>query len=168
MYASYQKRVVSYFIDIYIGQIIHIAIVLGTAPFVDNIYIAQFLGYLAIVIWTLIDFPILQSSHWQASIGQKLLKIKVTDIHGKRLSFWRASYRISIFTFFIWGIFIYFFSPNKQCLHDFLSDSLVIKNSDSVINIFGSLHSIRYGIIILYALCGILPLLIFVKFAFFN
>jgi uncharacterized RDD family membrane protein YckC len=38
-------------------------------------------------------FAIMESSSYQATFGKQLLEIKVTDMDGNRISFWRATLR---------------------------------------------------------------------------
>ena len=151
MYISYQKRICSCVIDIFLSQIILQGSIIILAPLIDNLYLVQFLSSLFLVVWTIFNFPFLQSSKWKGTIGQKILQIEVIDIQGNRLSFWRACYRGCLLTFCPWGAFMYFFSPQKQCLHDFLSDTLVVTPKTTTSNI-RSLYPIKYSIIIIFFL----------------
>lgn len=168
MYASYQRRIFSYLIDATLGQVILHGIVALLAPFIDSLYSVQLIGYSALIIWTIFDFPFLQSSRWQASLGQKLLGIKIVDIKGERLSFWRACYRWSLFSFCAWGSFMYFFSPQKQGLHDFLCGSIVTTKGEGIPPIHRPLRQIKYSIIILAAVFLFAPLILWLKIALFN
>lgn len=72
----------------------------------------------------------LTSSEWQATVGKRVLRIVVTDIHGRRITFARASGRhfakyISAFLLFA-GYIIAAFSAKKQALHDMIADTLVV------------------------------------------
>lgn len=73
---------------------------------------------------------ILESSQWQATIGKKLVKIKVTDESGNRISFGRATVRyfasyISAILFCA-GYIMCAFTSKKQCLHDIIASTLVL------------------------------------------
>jgi len=168
MYASYQRRILSYLIDGILGQVILRGTMVLLAPFIDSLYSVQLIGYSAFIVWTIFDFPFLQSSSWQASLGQKLLGVKTVDMRGKRLSFWRACYRESLSSFCPWGAFMYFFSPQKQCLHDFLCDSIVVKNGEDIPNVYRPLRQIKYSIIILAAILLFAPAVLLLKVALFN
>ena len=169
MYISYQKRIFSFIIDLVLGKIILIGTLFLLAPLIDSLYLSNLLSYTIFTLWTIFNFPFLQSSRWQASVGQKLLRIKVLDVHGNTLSFWRACYRDSLLLFCPWGAFMYFFSPDKQCLHDFLCDSLVVKQRQIVQSIHCPLHQIKYSIIIIAALVLFaLPLILWGRLAFLN
>lgn len=169
MYASYQKRIFSFIIDIVLGKAVLIGTLFLLAPLIDSLHLVKLLSYTVFTLWTIFNFPFLQSSRWQASIGQKLLRIKVLDVQGNTLSFWRACYRESLLLFCPWGAFMYFFSPNKQCLHDFLCDSLVIKSKQPVPGIHRPLRQIKYSIIIIATLVlFVLPLVLWGRLAFLN
>ena len=73
----------------------------------------------------------LESSVWQATLGKKVLGLKVTDLAGNRVTFARASGRffgmlVSSFTLGI-GFLMAGFTARKQALHDILAGCLVIK-----------------------------------------
>lgn len=74
---------------------------------------------------------LLTSSHWQATLGKRALRIVVTDENGGRISFARASGR----HFAKWvsgmllgiGYLMQPFTPKKQALHDMIAGTLVVK-----------------------------------------
>lgn len=168
MYASYQKRIFSFIIDIALGKAILVGTLLLLAPVIDSLYLAQLLSYTVFTIWTIFNFQLLQSSRWQASVGQRLLGIKVLDVCGNTLSFWRACYRGSLLLFCPWGAFMYFFSPQKQCLYDFLCDSIVVENGKDIPNVHRPLRQIKYSIIIIAAILLFAPLVLWLKVALFS
>jgi uncharacterized RDD family membrane protein YckC len=66
----------------------------------------------------------------EATFGKIAMGLKVTDVHGGRISFWRAIGRelakiISSQTFCI-GFIIAGFSERKQALHDVIARTLVV------------------------------------------
>jgi uncharacterized RDD family membrane protein YckC len=70
------------------------------------------------------------SSSWQATIGKKLMKIKVVDLNGHRISFGQAIGRylskiVSCLTFCI-GYMMAGWTEKKQALHDKIAGTLVI------------------------------------------
>ena len=88
-----------------------------------------------------------QSGRSKATFGQKSVGIMVVDVRtGRRISFGQASGRffanfINLMTFSL-GYFMFFFNDKRQCLHDFLSYSIVVShhivedssdNNDSII-----------------------------------
>lgn len=72
----------------------------------------------------------LESSASQATLGKRLLGIKVVDMEGRRLSFGRALGRwfaaaLSYITFYI-GFLMAAFTERKQALHDFIASTQVV------------------------------------------
>ena len=73
-----------------------------------------------------------ESSAWQATPGKKILKLKVTDVDGHRISFARASGRhfgkfISTFSVLV-GFAMAGFTERKQALHDKMAGCLVVRS----------------------------------------
>lgn len=71
-----------------------------------------------------------ESSYWQATPGKRLLRIYVTDLHGRRVSFARALLRTlakQISAPFFLGYFPAAFTARKQALHDLLASCLVLR-----------------------------------------
>lgn len=71
-----------------------------------------------------------ESSSWQATLGKRLLGIKVTDLDGQRIGFGRALARwlaasLSYLTFYI-GFLMAALTDRKQALHDFIASTLVV------------------------------------------
>jgi len=74
---------------------------------------------------------VLHSSVWQATLGKKLLGMKVVDYAGNRISFGRATGRyfagfLSVLLLFI-GLIMVAFTKQKQALHDKLASTLVVR-----------------------------------------
>lgn len=75
----------------------------------------------------------LESSPHQATVGKLVLGIKVTDLEGRRISFWRATGRqfgkyLSALILGI-GFAMAGFTQRKQALHDKLANCLVVDKS---------------------------------------
>ena len=71
---------------------------------------------------------LLTSSEWQATLGKKMLNLRVTDEAGNRISFARASGRhfakfLSSFLFI--GFIMAAFTDRKRALHDIIAGTLV-------------------------------------------
>ncbi|MDB5089109.1 MAG: putative rane protein YckC, family [Mucilaginibacter sp.] len=80
----------------------------------------------------LIYHVIMECSAKQATYGKQILKIKVGDMQGYRISPGRATGRnlaklFSVLTFFI-GYLFSFFNKQQQCLHDMIAGTLVMKD----------------------------------------
>jgi uncharacterized RDD family membrane protein YckC len=76
-------------------------------------------------------FSVMESSPWQATLGKRALGLRVTDLHGARLSFGRATARyfaklVSGLTLMI-GYVMAAFTAKKQALHDQLVGTLVLR-----------------------------------------
>lgn len=80
-----------------------------------------------------------QSGKDQCTVGQKALGIKTLSLDGSKISFGQATGRffgnfLNIFTFFI-GFIMFFFNDKNQCLHDFLSGCIVVKEIERTFKI---------------------------------
>ncbi len=76
-------------------------------------------------------FAVFEASRKQATLGKLAVGIKVTDLHGNRIGFARASGRyfakyISVTTIGI-GYLMAAFTKRKQGLHDMMAGCLVIR-----------------------------------------
>jgi uncharacterized RDD family membrane protein YckC len=92
---------------------------------VASAFIAVFLGQ-----W--LYFALMESSSKQATVGKNILRIRVTDMSGNRISFGRASARyfakyISSFTLLV-GYLMAGFTQKNQALHDIIAETLVLRN----------------------------------------
>lgn len=76
-------------------------------------------------------FAGLHASKWQATIGKKLLGLKVIGLKGNRVSFWRALGRYLAMAFLsgilLIGYIIAAFTEKKQSLHDLIAGTIVVK-----------------------------------------
>lgn len=75
---------------------------------------------------------ITECSAKQGTFGKQVLKIKVCDMQGERISFARSAGRnsakiFSVMTLFI-GYLFSFFNKQQQCLHDMIAGTLVMKD----------------------------------------
>ena len=76
-------------------------------------------------------FAVMESSKYQGTLGKLALGLRVTDLDGKKITFWRASLRF-FFKFFSRlllgvGFLMMLFTKKRQCLHDFLASAIVVK-----------------------------------------
>jgi uncharacterized RDD family membrane protein YckC len=91
-----------------------------------------FLGTMAVCIFiSLFYYSLLHSSKWQATIGKKLLGLKVEDLKGNKLSFWRSLGRYIVSSLLsgilLIGFILAAFTEKKQALHDLIVGSIVVK-----------------------------------------
>ena len=153
--ASLWKRAIAFAIDI----AIIILLILLLIPFVNWVlqlpieYSLTFQGgtsvkmtdyvnenfYKLVLIYSLAKLSIVvpyfvfsESSRWQATVGKKLLKIKVGDSKGRRISVGKAFLRLFgraiSGQLLLIGYLMAFFTKRKQALHDFLAGTFVFEN----------------------------------------
>jgi len=139
-YAGFWIRVLAYLIDCLVMMAVScpLGILLGVgvgATGADaNSDSSTLTNGLSNVISILIGWlycSLLESSSWQATVGKKVLGLKVTDLNGNRISFARATGRyfaqiLSGMICFI-GFIMVAFTEKKQGLHDMLASTLVVK-----------------------------------------
>ncbi len=84
----------------------------------------------AFVIWWIYT-AILNSSVWQGTVGKKILKLKIVNKSGERISFIRANVRfIAEFlsaVLLALGFFLAALNKKKRSLHDFIAGTFVIR-----------------------------------------
>jgi len=86
----------------------------------------QYISSILNLVFFIVYFSILESSASQASIGKKLLGIKVCDENYQRISFSTALGR-TISKLIPAGVFFILFTERKQGLHDKICKTLVVK-----------------------------------------
>ncbi len=129
-YAGFWIRLVALCIDgIIIGAIVSLFFKgIGQPPVTTELFsVSQIVTLLVGYIY----FAALQSSPWQATVGKRLLGLRVTDARGQRLGFGRATGRyfakiISAAIVYI-GFIMAGFTAKKQGLHDMIAGTLVLK-----------------------------------------
>jgi uncharacterized RDD family membrane protein YckC len=70
------------------------------------------------------------SSPWQATPGKRLLGLKVADLNGLPISFWRAFGRVAakfLSSILLIGYIMAFFTKDKRALHDLMAGTIVIE-----------------------------------------
>lgn len=134
-YASPWKRLLAFLIDVIamLGIYMVLGMILSLSLFFPVIRALPMIGFwlygsLFFVSW--IYFAVFESSSWQATIGKHVLGLKVTDLTGQRISFWRATARyflkfLSRLILYI-GVLMAFFTKRKQALHDKFSSTLIL------------------------------------------
>jgi len=84
----------------------------------------------AMVAW--LYWALMESSAWQATLGKRMLGLRVTDLAGRRISLARASGRyfgklVSALTLGL-GFVMAGLTEKKQALHDMMAGCLVVRN----------------------------------------
>jgi uncharacterized RDD family membrane protein YckC len=101
------------------------------AAFLGFGFIFGFIGIITLVSW--FYYALSESSSWQATLGKKMLNLKVTDMTGQPISFGRASGRffariITKLIPFGVGYILAGFTEKKQAIHDMIANCLVLRN----------------------------------------
>jgi uncharacterized RDD family membrane protein YckC len=105
------------------------------SPYADDLEFAQRVaGWLTYAELIVLGWPysaLLESSSWQATIGKRVLKLRVTDEVGRKITFGRANARygaklISAAIFGL-GFLMAALSERRQALHDKLTRTRVVK-----------------------------------------
>lgn len=95
----------------------------------------DFIFYITLLVIPWLWYTVAESSVWQASLGKKILGLKVTDKRGGRISLARANGRywskiLSTLIFMV-GYLMVAFTEKKQGLHDKIAGTLVVKAIDT-------------------------------------
>jgi uncharacterized RDD family membrane protein YckC len=96
----------------------------------DDQYITTLKIQFVTLIFSFIYEAIFLSGAWMATPGKRLLGIKVTNMVGQPISFWRGVGRSAsklVSSIFFIGYIMAAFTKNKQALHDLMAGTLVIK-----------------------------------------
>lgn len=77
-------------------------------------------------------YAFMESSREQATLGKKALGLRVTDLDGKQISFWRATGRyfgkiVSTLILLI-GYLMVIWTRRKQALHDMMAGTLILRS----------------------------------------
>ena len=134
-FASFDQRLLASVLDWFMLYGIFIVITFITVLFITEkeTRIATAVGILSVVPFISGIYHIMmESSARQATFGKQILKIKVVDMRGRRISIGCALGRnfckiFSTMTFFI-GYLLPFFDKKRQCLHDMMAGTLVIQD----------------------------------------
>ena len=141
-YARFWARGMAWFIDSLVLSIIGAAIQLISSPLMSvlggslagtssaaTLAFVVPLGILTLGHW--LYFAVQESSAAQATLGKRAVGLKVTDLAGRRISFWLATARyfakfISALVLFL-GYVMAAFTAHHQALHDMMVGTLVVR-----------------------------------------
>ena len=134
--AGFWKRFAAIFIDSFILAGIAFILMFLIGFFVGGMLsepetVAKFanFGMLLNVVLIWLYFALQESSEQQATFGKRILGIYVTGKDGSRLSFAQATIRYFskyLSSILMIGFIMAAFTKNKQGLHDFIADTLVV------------------------------------------
>jgi uncharacterized RDD family membrane protein YckC len=118
LYANFWDRAGAYIIDLLI-------------LILPSLFVNYIVGFFGSIIISWLYFSIMESSEQQATVGKKAMGLVVADMHGKKLSFARATGRhlAKIFAGLLlgFGYIMVIFTEKKQGLHDLIAECIVIK-----------------------------------------
>jgi uncharacterized RDD family membrane protein YckC len=142
-YAGFWRRAVAYLMDWIFVQVV--AALTFIKPMLDHAGIStkdpwalmsntsrQMLAInLAGLMASWLYWALMESSAWQATLGKRMVGIRVTDLQGQRISLARASGRffgkiLSALSLFF-GFAMAGFTEKKQAMHDLLAGTLVVR-----------------------------------------
>lgn len=134
-FGSFDQRLMASALDWFFVSGACILIIFVVVLFVDDkatrlIVTLSLFGIVPVV--KIVYHIIMECSAKQATYGKQILKIKVCDMQGQRITPGRSAGRnlaklLSVMTFFI-GYLFSFFNKQQQCLHDMVAGTLVIKD----------------------------------------
>lgn len=156
IYASFSRRLLARFIDMcvvlapcailyFINRALAVPVrytsIFNWAPpesatmFMSADFPGVFLTFAAVKLFIAFPyFALMESSRWQGTIGKQLMRIKVTDLNGARISFGRATGRYFLKSVssleFMLGYLISF-SDQRQTWHDYVARTLVVRSAIS-------------------------------------
>lgn len=133
-FASFDQRLMASAIDYFMLACVYVLVVFVSYLFVENklFRIGSLLLFVPIIpVAKFFYSSIAEASARQATIGKRLMDIKVTDLMGNRISFGTSLARnlfkiFSVLPAFI-GYLYCFLNKKQQCLHDTMANTLVIK-----------------------------------------
>ena len=134
-FASFDQRLLAMVIDYFFITLGYALLVLISFIFIEEKterIVVSLGGLPLIAIAKFIYGGIAEASEKQATIGKRLLNIKVTDLEGSRLStstsFARNAAKVLSAAPIFFGYLYSFLNKKQQCFHDIVVNALVIKD----------------------------------------
>lgn len=144
VYAGFWRRGAAWLIDTvllavglvvlsFVGSIVAAISLLSSGQDItnDNALGVQVALLLIMFVLAWLYYAGLESSAWQGSVGKRLMRLLVTDVYGRRITFGRATGRyfgkiVSGLALFV-GYLMAAFTERKQALHDLMAGTLVVR-----------------------------------------
>jgi uncharacterized RDD family membrane protein YckC len=131
MYAGFWRRFAAAILDLVIVvapvAVVGIVVALITGP--KSLATTATDASLPVVLW--LYFAIMECSPLQATVGKRIFGLRVVDLQGDRIGFFRASARFFAKIFSALSLAVGFlmaaFTPRKQALHDMLTSCVVVR-----------------------------------------
>lgn len=133
-FAGFDQRLLASALDWFFISGVCIVIVFFATLFISNDVLRVSVAFSLLFIIPLVKIichMVMECSAKQGTFGKQILKIKVCDMDGERISATRSVKRnllkiASVLPFFI-GYLFSFFNKQQQCMHDMLAGTLVTK-----------------------------------------
>jgi uncharacterized RDD family membrane protein YckC len=134
-FGSFDQRLLASTLDWFFVSGVCILLAFMVVLFTDNKAIRLSAAFGLLIIIPVVNFVyhiITESSAKQGTYGKQILKIKVCDMEGGRISLAHATGRnlakiLSVLPLFT-GYLLSFFNKQQQCLHDMVVGTLVMKD----------------------------------------
>ncbi|MDB5010436.1 MAG: hypothetical protein JWR67_2912 [Mucilaginibacter sp.] len=134
-FGSFDQRLLASALDWFFVSGVCIVIALMFSLFVNDRVLSLSVTFSLLIVIPVTNFIyhiLMESSAKQGTYGKQILKIKVCDLQGDRISVVHAAGRnaakiFSILTLFT-GYLYSFFNKQQQCLHDRIAGTLVMKD----------------------------------------
>lgn len=128
-YSGFWRRFLAFILDFIFLSLICAVLVI---PFF-------FLAPLSVVV-SFFYFPIYNASRLKGTPGKYIMGLTVTNLDGSQISFKTSIIRHLMFfvssSFFFVGYMLFFFTEKKQTLHDYVADTIVIREEVESMNVF--------------------------------
>lgn len=132
LYASFSDRFAANQIDGFVSFVLLILAFFVTSYYMLPYYPITKEFIIEVMVYCMIFTPwpyfaLMHSSRLQATIGKKTVGIKITDMHGERIGFLRATLRYFCLWLFFPFFFTFFMTPRRQMLHDLICGTVVVR-----------------------------------------
>ncbi|MES2109506.1 MAG: RDD family protein [Bacteroidota bacterium] len=134
-FGNFDQRLMASALDWFFASGACIIVVFIISLFIEDKVARVTLALSLLIVIPIVNFVyhvIMESSAKQGTYGKQILRIKVCDLQGERISAGHAIGRniaklFSVMTFFV-GYLFAFFNKQQQCLHDMIANTLVMKD----------------------------------------
>jgi len=134
-FAAFDQRLLASVIDYFFITTAYVLVILVGFIFVDEKTQRIALALAGLPLLPLVKFiysSIAEASEKQATIGKRLVNIKVSDLGGNRIllsnSYGRNAAKVFSTAPFFFGYLYSFLNKKQQCFHDMIANTLVIKD----------------------------------------
>jgi uncharacterized RDD family membrane protein YckC len=134
-FASFDQRLLASIIDYFFITTAYVLIILVSFIFIDEKTQRVAVALAGLPLLPVVKFiysSVAEASEKQATIGKRLINIKVSDLGGNRISlgnaFGRNAAKVLSTAPFFFGYLYSFLNRKQQCFHDIAANTLVIKD----------------------------------------